>query len=119
MGTERREFGKHYLVELTGCDPARLRRVEDVREPFLEAARLSGATLLGSQFHQFEPEGVSAMIFIAESHFALHTWPEHGYAAFDVLTCGVMEPERAIDSLKTFFRAGSTEVRIFTRGFAQ
>jgi S-adenosylmethionine decarboxylase proenzyme len=110
-------LGKHYLVEFTGCDSERLRTIEVVKGPFLEAARVSGATLLGSHFHQFKPDGVTAMIFIAESHFSLHTWPEHGYVAFDVLTCGVMVPERAIDYLKEFFRAKSVEVRIFSRGF--
>ena len=115
---ERREFGKHYLVEFVGCDPARLKTVETVKGAFLEAARLSGATLLGSHFHQFTPHGVSAMIFIAESHFSIHTWPEHGYVAFDVLTCGVMEPERAIEYLRVFFKAKSVEKRILSRGFA-
>lgn len=117
MAKDFKEFGKHYLVEFIGCDPKRIRTVKEVKEPFLEAARLSGATMLGNQFHQFKPQGMSAMIFIAESHFSLHTWPEHGYAAFDVLTCGVMEPERAIEHLKVFFKAKSVEVRILSRGF--
>ncbi len=114
---KRHEFGKHYLVEFTGCDAGRLGTVEAVRGPFLEAARVSGATLLGSQFHQFEPHGVSAMIFIAESHFSLHTWPEHNYAAFDVLTCGVMDAQKAIDHLKASFRAAAAETRVISRGF--
>jgi S-adenosylmethionine decarboxylase len=117
MEKKRQEFGKHYLVEFVGCDPERLKTVDMVKAPFLEAAKLSGATLLGSQFHQFDPHGVSAMIFIAESHFSIHTWPESGYAAFDVLTCGVMEPERAIGHLKAFFKAKSVDIRVFSRGF--
>lgn len=117
MNGQRRDFGKHYLVEFVGCDPEKIRTVDIVREPFLEAARASGATILNSHFHQFQPHGMSAMIFIAESHFSLHTWPEDGYAAFDVLTCGVMEPERTIEALRIFFGAARTEVRVFTRGF--
>lgn len=117
MEKKRREFGKHYLVEFVGCDPERIRTVEVVKGPFLEAARASGATILGSQFHQFEPHGISGMIFIAESHFSIHTWPEHGYAAFDVLTCGVMTPEKTVEQLKIFFKAKSVETRVFTRGF--
>ena len=117
MAKAFQEFGKHYLVEFIGCDPKKLKTVKVLKAPFLEAARLSGATMRGSQFHQFKPQGVTAMIFIAESHFSLHTWPEHKYAAFDVLTCGVMEPEWAIAHLKKFFKAKSVEVRILSRGF--
>ena len=112
-----REFGKHYLVEFTGCDPGKMKFVDDVREALLESARVSGATILGSHFHQFEPHGVTGMVFIAESHFSIHTWPEDGYAAFDILTCGVMDPERAIGSLSKSLEAGKVEIRVFSRGF--
>jgi S-adenosylmethionine decarboxylase len=116
MKKQRKDFGKHYLVEYIGCDPERLRTVDGLRGPFLEAVRASGATMLGTQFHQFEPHGVSAMVFIAESHFSLHTWPEDGYAAFDVLTCGVMVPEKTIEALKGFFQARTVDIRILNRG---
>ncbi len=116
MANQRKDFGKHYLVEFIGCAPDRLKTVEVLKGPFLDAVRASGATMLGTHFHQFEPYGVSAMVFIAESHFSLHTWPEDGYAAFDVLTCGVMEPERTIEALKEFFQARVADVRILKRG---
>jgi S-adenosylmethionine decarboxylase len=117
MKSRKHEFGRHYLVEFTGCDPEPLARVEVLRPLFLQAARDSGATILGSHFHQFEPQGVSAMIFIAESHFSIHTWPQDGYAAFDVLTCGTMFPERAIDFLKQGLLARKAEVSVMSRGF--
>ncbi len=117
MEIQDHSFGKHYLVEFIGCPSRRIAYIDDIREVFLEAARLSGATILESYFHQFEPQGVTGMIFIAESHFSIHTWPESGYAAFDILTCGAMAPEKAIDHLKQALQAARVEVRVFTRGF--
>ena len=68
-------------------------------------------------FHQFEPFGVSGIILISWSHFAVHTWPEDCYAAFDVFTCGEMVPELAIESLKEDFQAQRVDVQIIPRGF--
>jgi S-adenosylmethionine decarboxylase proenzyme len=64
----------------------------------LEAAKKSGATVLGESFHQFSPQGVSGVIIIAESHLTIHTWPEHGYAGADIFTCGTrVKPEKAAE----------------------
>jgi S-adenosylmethionine decarboxylase len=54
----------------------------------LQAARKTGATVIGQSFHQFSPQGVTGVIAIAESHLCIHTWPEYGYAAVDIFTCG-------------------------------
>jgi S-adenosylmethionine decarboxylase len=72
--------------------------------------------MLGTQFHQFEPHGVSAMVFIAESHFSIHTWPEDGYAACDLLTCGTMFPDRAIEHVRVALCATRVETSILSRG---
>jgi S-adenosylmethionine decarboxylase len=115
--TRRTDFGRHYLVDFLGCDPETLRLVDPTREIFLRAARESKATLVGEDFHQFEPEGVSGVILIAESHLSVHTWPEDGFAAVDIFTCGEeMDAEVAIAVLKAAFRAEKTVVRIHTRG---
>ena len=57
------------------------------------------------------------MILIRWSHFAVHTWPDQGYAAFDVFTCGEMDPEVAIEELRRSFRAGRVEMEVRSRGF--
>jgi len=59
-----------------------------LQEMLLEAARRAGATVVEKAFHQFNPYGVSGVVIIAESHLFIHTWPEHGYAAVDIFTCG-------------------------------
>ena len=81
-------LGKHLLLELNDCDPKLLNDIGLIREIMLAAANESGATVLGESFHQFSPQGVSGVILIAESHLSVHTWPEHGYAGADILTCG-------------------------------
>ncbi len=117
MNEITKEFGKHYLVEFIGCTAESLKYVKDVKDFMLKAAEVSQATILKSHFNQFEPQGVSGFIFIMESHFSIHTWPEYQYAAFDVLTCGGMFPEKAINSLKENFHAREARVRVFPRGF--
>ncbi len=52
------------------------------------AARESNAEILKVVFHRFEPQGVSGVVVLAESHISIHTWPEAGYAAVDFYTCG-------------------------------
>lgn len=88
-------LGNHLLVELYECDSDKLNDLKKVERVLGEAVRISGATALKAFFHQFEPQGVSGVIIIAESHFTIHTWPEYGYAALDIFTCG-----ESIDSLK-------------------
>lgn len=110
--------GRHYIVELHGCDPDRLRYADDLREVLLHAAEEASATVVGFAFHQFRPEGASGVLLIAESHVALHTWPEHAYMAMDVFTCGEeMDPELAIDIVKEGVDADHVRVRTLERGF--
>ncbi len=64
------------------------------------AANEAGATVVGESFHKFDPVGVTGIVAIAESHLCIHTWPEHGYAAADVFTCGdEFDPHKAADIL--------------------
>ena len=117
MNVTHKEFGKHYLVELIGCDPGRLKHVTHVQKLLLQAARKSNATILKHFFHQFEPAGVTGIILITESHFFIHTWPDDQYAALDIFTCGAMEPKAAIENLKKSFRAKKVKIRTIVRGY--
>ncbi|MEJ5374946.1 MAG: polyamine aminopropyltransferase [bacterium] len=81
-------LGTHILLDLYGCEPDRLNDLEFLRQMSLEGVRRSGATIMGDHFKQFEPQGVSGIIIIAESHLSLHSWPEFGYIAMDYFTCG-------------------------------
>ena len=91
-------LGNHLLVELYECDARKLNDLGRLEMVLEKAVRVSGATALKTSFHQFAPQGVSGVIIIAESHFTIHTWPEYGYAAADIFTCGnSVRPEKAAE----------------------
>jgi len=81
-------FGKHILAEYFECECTYLDSEQAIRELMLEAASASGATIVGNIFHHFSPQGVTGVVVIAESHLAIHTWPEYRYASVDLFTCG-------------------------------
>ena len=114
--TERTSFGQHYLIDLVDCDPEITKRVEPTREIVMRAAKECGATILNDLFHQFHPFGVSGVVVIAESHISVHTWPESGFVALDIFTCGEMQPQVAVDILQKDFRAKGATVKVLVRG---
>lgn len=81
-------LGRQILVEFYDCDRNVLNSEQRIREILLEGVRRSRATIVSDTFHTFSPHGVSGAVVIAESHVAIHTWPEYGYAAVDIFTCG-------------------------------
>lgn len=110
-------LGVQWIAELYGCAPDRLDDVAGIEADMLEAARVAGATIVSSHFHRFAPQGVSGVVVIAESHLALHTWPEAGYVALDVFTCGdVLQAERGVRWLAERFEATHVELRRQPRG---
>lgn len=106
------------MIELFGCPAELLDDLEHVRKAVHDAVVASRGTLLGECAHDFEPQGVTVVGLLAESHISVHTWPEHGYAAADVFTCGPTgEPEQASDSLARSLQAQRHELRTVERGF--
>ncbi len=75
-------------MELEDCDKELLNDLSSLKSALLTAADEAGATILGESFHRFSPHGISGVVIIAESHLFIHTWPEYGYAAADIFTCG-------------------------------
>ena len=110
-------LGSHLIVELYGCDKKILSAVDRVQDIMIAAARAANATIINSIFHHFKPCGVSGVIVIAESHFAIHTWPECGYAAVDMFTCGAAtRPWEAFKKVKKQFKATHFSVMKLERG---
>lgn len=95
--------GRHVLGELTGCSAELLDHAELLERRLRECASEGGATVVSSHFHRFSPQGVSGVVVIAESHITIHSWPELGYAAVDVFTCG--RPEIAEGVMKLIVAA--------------
>ena len=113
-----KEFGSHFLVELINCSPVRLRKVKDVKQIMNQVTQKSKTSVVRTSYHQFQPEGVSGMILIKESHVAIHTWPEESYAAADIFTCGQeMDAYIAIEVMKEKFEAKEVRYQVIQRGF--
>ena len=110
-------LGRHLLAELFGCDADLLNNKEAIEKVMNGAALVSGATIVGSVFHLFNPHGISGVVVIAESHLAIHTWPEFRYAAVDIFTCGEeVDPWEAHHYIKKELRAESVSIVEMKRG---
>ena len=110
-------IGTHFIVELYDCPRDLLNDETFVTSALRGAVDQGLATLLHEVSHQFHPQGVTALALIAESHVAIHTWPEHGYAAADVFTCGeTADPKKACLHLIKAFRARRHAMTQLSRG---
>lgn len=114
---EVRALGRQLVVEYYNCKSELLNDVDFVQQQMLNAAIAAGATVVGQIFHHFSPYGISGVVVIAESHLAIHTWPEYGYAAVDLFTCGdEVNPYVGFNLLKDVFKAERFSVKEISRG---
>ncbi len=81
-------LGRHILAEIYGCSFDILNSKDKIQQIMVDASLEAGAEVREVAFHKFSPQGVSGVVVISESHLTIHTWPELGYAAVDVFTCG-------------------------------
>jgi S-adenosylmethionine decarboxylase proenzyme len=110
-------LGQHLLLDLFDCDAKIISSLQGVKASMLEAAERAQATVVQLVFHEFSPFGISGVVVIAESHLAIHTWPEHRYAAVDIFTCGdVLEPKVAAEYLAQLLGATQVSVVQLERG---
>lgn len=108
--------GRHVMMELWGCHS----RIDDpsvVRQAVVEAVAAAGATLLHLYVHRYSPQGVTGVAVLAESHFAIHSWPERDYLAADLFTCGDSTNSQAVvDVLRCIFEPQTMDVQCIDRG---
>lgn len=110
-------LGRHVLAEFYGCPREILNDVKRIERTMVDAALEAGAEIREVAFHKFSPQGVSGVVVISESHLAIHTWPELGYAAVDVFTCGEkVDPWVSCNYLKDQFAAQHLEAQEIKRG---
>jgi S-adenosylmethionine decarboxylase len=110
-------LGNHLIIELYECQSDVINDARIVEEKLIEAVRISGANMVQSVIHEFNPHGVSGVIVIEESHFSVHTWPEYGYCALDIFTCGdEIDYYSALQYLKEEFQAKNLSVTEMKRG---
>ena len=107
---------KHLLLELYRCDREKLNDESFLRCILNRASKLANATVLNLISHKFEPQGVTAIALLAESHISIHTWPESYYSAIDIFTCGQnMMPEKASQYLLESLMAKEHSLRVIER----
>ncbi len=107
--------GSHLIIDLYNA--TKLDDMQVMHNALVECVEKAGATLLHIHLHHFEPNGgISGVAVLAESHISVHTWPEFGYAAFDVFMCGDAEPHKAVDVLKAAFSPDRVILNEFMRG---
>jgi len=92
-------MGKHYLLNLYDCSFVLLNDEQFLIKLLESAAILSGATVIQTIFKKFDPQGVTVICLLAESHISIHTWPEEGKAAADLYTCGDSNPKLGCDMI--------------------
>ncbi len=112
-----KKLGRHLIAEFADCDGQKLADLDYIEAALNEAVRKSGATIIRSVFHRYNPQGVSGVVVIAESHLSIHTWPEYNYAAVDFFTCGEsVDPYKAYEYMKKMLKSKTSQVNALDRG---
>ncbi len=106
--------GAHLIIDV--YDGKRLDDIDHIEETLRQCVAASGATLLHIHLHRFQPNGVSGIAVLAESHISIHTWPDAGYAALDVFMCGSAKPDACVPVLREAFKAKRVAVSELLRG---
>jgi S-adenosylmethionine decarboxylase len=114
--TRHKHVGKHLILDAWKVSSDRLNDPDFLRRAMKRAVDDCGATLINLCVHQFSPYGVTATATLAESHMAVHTWPEHGYLGADLFFCGPGRPEKALDTLVDLYEPKEVKVRSLNRG---
>ena len=108
--------GRHCIYDLQVGDPHLLDDEDFIKEALIAAAKAADATLLEVSSRKFDPQGVTALALLSESHISVHTWPEFGYAAIDAFTCGdKTQPKAACDSLRIALKSTHGSMQLLTR----
>lgn len=112
-----KSLGRHLLVEYYHCDPKILTDVSAIEDTLVGAAKAVKAHIVDVVFHTFNPHGISGVVVVQESHLAIHTWPEYGFASVDIFTCGnVINPWNAHKYLLKHLRAKHSTATEMKRG---
>ncbi|MEM0217170.1 MAG: adenosylmethionine decarboxylase [Candidatus Nezhaarchaeales archaeon] len=115
--SSRMELGRHLILELYGCPSNLINDESLIKESLTEAVKMANGNVCGALFHKFNPQGVTGVVVISESHISIHTWPEYGYAAVDIFTCGErMDPWKACEYIIEVFKPSNVNVLEIKRG---
>lgn len=116
----RKIKGQHFLFDLYGCDQHEIDSPADLKKLMLDAAQAANMEVLHVYMHHFSPHGVTGVVVLSTSHISVHTWPEYGYAAFDVFSCSDEERTRkAFSYIVSHLQHKRKRVRTVDRGYAE
>lgn len=116
--------GNHLIIDLNTNDAAERLTLADltyIQNTLTNSANAAGATILKVDSHQFGTnQGVTAFAMLAESHISVHTWPENGYAAFDIFMCGdaANKIANSVNVIKQAFSQATVTEQLIKRNHA-
>jgi len=112
--------GKHFVFDLYGCDAHEVDSPEGLEKLMVEAANAASMEILHVYIHRFSPHGVTGVVVLSTSHISVHTWPEYGYAAFDVFSCSDEDRTRlAVDYIVNKLQHNRKRMHAVDRGYAE
>lgn len=115
--TKYSTYGRHVAMDLREVEFEKLNDLEFLRQVLIEAAERCGATIVGENFIQFQPQGVTGVLVLSESHLSIHTYPEEGFAAIDCYTCGHnVDPQVACQHIHAMLGGRIAGYRALLRG---
>ncbi|CAB4129969.1 SpeD S-adenosylmethionine decarboxylase [uncultured Caudovirales phage] len=108
--------GTHVLLDIRNCAAGSLDSCEVMEQVFKQAVEVGKANLLHINLHKFEPNGVTGVAILSESHISVHTWPEKSFASFDIFMCGDSDPEAAARYITDYFKPEFYDLHVISRG---
>lgn len=109
--------GKHAIADIYMCNCPNMDNINYVKKLIFKSAKEANLTVVNSQFHKFNPIGISGVLILAESHLTIHTWPEYNYIAIDIFTCGQnINPSKACEKIAKNFKSNNYDIKEFERG---
>lgn len=111
-------LGQHIIIELHQCDEDSINSLSFVESSLTEAVNIAKCKILNKYFHKFSPQGITGIIAVCESHFSVHTWPEHKYCAIDIFCCKD-NLEGSLEHLIKCFKSKKVQIKRIKRGIVQ
>lgn len=116
-GESMSQLGSHVIMDLHGCDADRLDDADYIKEVLEKAADAARATIIRTILHRYQPQGVTGVCLVQESHLSIHTWPEFGFVAVDIFMCGQEgDPQKALEYIKSALGGGEGQRLEIARG---
>lgn len=110
-------YGKHCVVDFWGCDPDKIDNLNFMESLCLLAANATGATVVDAIHKDFEPQGLTILVLLEESHLSIHTYPEYEFVAFDCYTCSnFCDPKEAVEIFKKILNPTTVNEKFIERG---